>query len=91
MNYVEAHFVELLLAALTVAFTAWAGFLWRIGNKTVKLLYEMKDLLSGIKIELRHLETQFDKHDQKPWHEKAGLELATLRTKVEELERDNHG
>ena len=90
MSLFAEYFVEILVSLLLVAFTAWASVVWNTGNKALELLADVKNRISELAVETRHITERFAAHEHKPWHARAGEDLSSLKARVDALERESN-
>lgn len=73
-------FTKMLLGALTVGFTAWAGVVYQTGTRAAGAVEVQNEMLLNIR-------GQLAAHENKPWHGMVGVNVSQLQQQIKDLER----
>lgn len=81
------------LAILAAAFLGWAGVVFNAWQDTRDMLFSVgagqqstQATLKAVASDVSRIAREIERHEERPWHDSAGNELATIRSELKALE-----
>lgn len=82
MKYMNGKGTTIVLGVLSVAFMAWAGVVWSLGQATIAKQTEILVKLATVEASLSEIKKDINQHMNRPWHNEAGEALIRLQEQV---------
>lgn len=83
----RSKLLEASLALLGIGFLAWAGVLWDRSDTIIQNQQQILVKLSRVEVEIRHVVSDFETHEDQPWHDEAGQRLIRFESRLLGVER----